>query len=121
MYTYAVSYYLHYVYILCLWCMLYEKKEEEEEVIYARTRRNAGPVIALTSEERYNTTQNHYISLVLQSPTLPCFRAVLMNDMRSFSAVNGEEERVRKRERRERARERERERESESERGEGTV
>lgn len=32
-----------------------------------------------------------------------------MNDMRSFSAVNGEEERVRKRERRERARERERE------------
>jgi len=35
MYTYAVSYKLHYVYILCLWCMLYEKKEEEKEVIYA--------------------------------------------------------------------------------------
>ena len=43
------------------------------------------------------------------------FSAVLMNGMRSFSAVNAKEERVRKRERRKRERERERERGKESE------
>ena len=54
---------------------------------------------------------------MLQSPTLACFSAVLMNGMRSFSAVNAEEERVRKREKREKVREREREkRERERER-----
>ncbi len=54
MYTYAVSYYLHYVYILCVFavCCMCEKKEEEEVVIYARTRRIAGPAMALTSKER---------------------------------------------------------------------
>lgn len=57
----------HIIYTMCTYsvfavCCMYEKKEEEEEVIYARTRRIAGPAIALTSKERQNTTQKHHIS-----------------------------------------------------------